>query len=305
MVHEYYKYMRLGIVHFMIFPETMKGEGPILETMSKILNDPFFQAIEITWIKDDEVRERAKDLLWESGKVVAYGAAPPLLVNKLSLCATDDTIRQKAVEQIKACIDEAVVLGAGGVAVLSTTFEGEDKKEKQTALLIESLKELCDYAKERGKNLVLESFDRVPFGKNCLIGPTQEAVKVSEAVRADYDNFGLLIDLSHLPLLGETSRQALGIAREHLVHVHVGNCVMRDPSHPAYGDNHPPFGIPEGENDVEDLAEFLEALFEIGYLKEGGDNIVSFEVMPLPGQTSEEVIESTKHVFYEAWERLW
>jgi hypothetical protein len=32
----------------MIFSETMKGEGPVLETVRKIADDPFFGGIEIT-----------------------------------------------------------------------------------------------------------------------------------------------------------------------------------------------------------------------------------------------------------------
>ena len=48
-----YKYMRVGLIHFMAYPDTMAGEGPILETIRKIAVDDYFNAIEITWIKDD------------------------------------------------------------------------------------------------------------------------------------------------------------------------------------------------------------------------------------------------------------
>jgi hypothetical protein len=30
-------YMKVGLVHFMAFPETMKGEGPVLETIKKVV----------------------------------------------------------------------------------------------------------------------------------------------------------------------------------------------------------------------------------------------------------------------------
>ena len=63
MVFNWEKYMKLGIIHFMIYPETMKGEGPIIETLGKILSDEFFMAVEITRIKDDNVREQAKKML--------------------------------------------------------------------------------------------------------------------------------------------------------------------------------------------------------------------------------------------------
>jgi len=46
------KYMKVGLIHFMAFPECMKGEGPVLETMKKIAVDDYFDAIEVTWIKN-------------------------------------------------------------------------------------------------------------------------------------------------------------------------------------------------------------------------------------------------------------
>ena len=60
---------------------------------------------------------------------------------------------------------------------------------------------------------------------------------------------------------------------------------MRDPCLPSYGDKHPRFGAPLGENDTEALAEFLTVLFEIGYFPEAGPDpapVVTFEVRPLP-----------------------
>ena len=71
-----YKFMKVGIIHFMAYPQVMKGEGPILETLQKIAEDDFFTAVEISWIKDAKVREKAKKLLEVSHLTVAYGAQP-------------------------------------------------------------------------------------------------------------------------------------------------------------------------------------------------------------------------------------
>jgi hypothetical protein len=43
------------------------------------------------------------------------------------------------------------------------------------------------------------------------------------------------------------------------------------PGRPGYGDQHPRFGFPGGENGVEELAAFLRGLFEIGYLEQVPD----------------------------------
>lgn len=40
-------HLTLSMVHFMIYPETMGGEGPIVETIRSIAEDEFFSGIEI------------------------------------------------------------------------------------------------------------------------------------------------------------------------------------------------------------------------------------------------------------------
>lgn len=111
-----------------------------------------------------------------------------------------------------------------------------------------------------------------------------------------------MLDLSHLPLQHETIEHALTVAKDHLVHAHMGNCVLRDKSHPAYGDQHPRFGVPGGENDVPQVVEYLRTLIKIGYLREGNPRILSFEVKPMAGESSEVVLANAKRTLREAWE---
>jgi len=293
--------MKVGIVHFMAFPETIQGEGPVLETIQRIVEDDFFKAIEITWIKDRKISSQVKDLLKGKNMTVAFGSQPPLLINKLNLNAIDKPERDKAVNQVKASIDEAIFMGASGVAVLSGRDPGGPKREEGRKFLEDSLKKICAYSKDNGGlPIVLESFDR-SIGKNCLIGPTVEASHIAEEVRREFPDFGLLLDLSHLPLLNETSDLALKKAAPYLRHIHIGSCVTKYPNHPAYGDEHPVFGIPEGDNGVKELSAFLQVLKEIDYISEGKQNIVSFEVKPFGKQTSEEVIDICKKTLALAW----
>ena len=106
--------------------------------------------------------------------------------------------------------------------------------------------------------IVLEVFDRDIEKKSSSAlgggGP------IAAAVRKECPNFGLMHDLSHVPLLRESSLAALWAVKDQLVHVHIGNCSMRDPKDPAYGDYHPRFGLPGSEVDIPALAEFLQAL---------------------------------------------
>jgi sugar phosphate isomerase/epimerase len=240
-----------------------------------------------------------KALLAASHLTVGYGAQPCLLSQKLNLNHFDAAERKKAVGQVKACIDEAAEVGAEAVAVLSGADPGA-RREEAFALLVSSVKELCGYAKTKRLRFVLESFDS-KYDKKCLIGPAKDALALCKAVRKEYKDFGIMVDLSHLPIQDETPMQVFGtLKKENIAHIHIGNAVKQT-GHPAYGDQHPRFGLPGGENDVPQLVEFLKALFEIGYLGKGRRPVVAFEVKPLPGETSGAVIASAKRTLLEAW----
>ena len=73
------KHMRVGLIHFMAYPSVIRGEGPIEETFRKIAVDDYFDAVEITTIKDPQVRQNVKKMIDTSHIDVAYGAQPRLL----------------------------------------------------------------------------------------------------------------------------------------------------------------------------------------------------------------------------------
>jgi hypothetical protein len=91
-----HKFFKVGTIHFMSYPQTMKGEGPIAETLMKILCDDYFDAVELTWIKNDEVRGQVRRMLDESGITVCYGAQPRLLTTGLNPNAAEEADRLKA-----------------------------------------------------------------------------------------------------------------------------------------------------------------------------------------------------------------
>ena len=294
--------MQVGIVHFMAYPAVMKGKGPVLETLEEICADDYFQVVEVTSVKRPKLRQQAIERVQAAGKAVALGLQPVLLAGKLNLNAADVNDRKKALDTVKAGIDEAIEWGAIGVAVLSGPDPEEEKRAEALRCLIGSLKECCEYSRANGgPPVLLEVFDRQAYAKNCLIGPTEQAVEIADAVACYSPRFGLMIDLSHLPLLDETPEQALTAAREHLRHVHIGNCVKSHEEHEAYGDNHPMFGIAEGENGVQELAAFLRVLADIEYVGLHKRNVVSFEVKPFGAQSPQDVIVNAKETLDAAW----
>ena len=297
------KYMRVGLVHFMAFPETMKGEGPVLETIRKVALDDYFTAIEITTINDSDVRRKVKTILASSHMQVAYAAQPRLLTTGLNLNDTDEDGRQRALANVKEGIDEAYEIGATGFSFLSGTY-AESQKEKAFERLVESTNEICAYAKSKGDMKVsLEVFD-YDVDKRSLIGPADLALRYVQEVRKTHDHFGLMVDLSHIPLIHETIEDSLLPVKEYITHAHVGNCVVKSADMPAYGDVHPRFGFPNGENDVAEVAHYLNVLLDIGYLNTDNPPIFSFEVKPFGDEDPDVVIANAKRTLNEAWARV-
>lgn len=297
-------FIQPGVVHFMAYP-VLLGEGPVLETLKKIINDEFFEEVEITWIKDEEVRKKAQQMLETSGVEVKYGAQPRLLSQKLNLNSLEENERAKAVQEIKDAVDDAVDLGIRDIGILSGKYPGEADKVAAMDQLEKSLDELCAYADGKSANIVLEVFDK-EIDKKCLIGQADDAKEIASRVTPQHGNFGLMVDLSHIPLLGESPTEALQPVKQYIRHIHIGNCYMKDTHDPAYGDLHPRFGYPGGENDVDEIVSFLQELFNIGYLKKDGSSraIVAFEVKPVGDEDPDLVIASSKRKLEEAWRKL-
>jgi sugar phosphate isomerase/epimerase len=295
-----------GIVHNMVFPACMKGEGPVVETLRILLADPYFEVVEFTWIKDPAARARVKEMVASSGIDARYAAHPRLLTQKLDLNSLDPAARSRAVAEMKAGLDEAAELGLREYVLLSGWDVAPEKRPAAMDALERSLAELCAHAAPRGQNIVLEVFDR-DVDKKCLVGPAASAREIAERVKRRHRNFGLLVDLSHIVLIPETPAEALLPVREHLVHVHIGNAYIGpNRSDPVWGDNHPRFGYPGGINDVPQIVEFLRVLVDIGYIKPDGREraAVSFELKPVGDEDPALMLACAKRKLGEAWALL-
>jgi sugar phosphate isomerase/epimerase len=298
-------YIQPGIVHFMIYPQVIKGEGPVLETLKKIITDAYFKVVEVTWIKDDVIRAKAKAMLAASGMLVKYGAQPRLLTQQLNLNSPDIDHRNEAIATIKEGIDETVEMGLTDLGLLSGSYSGEYEKAVQMDLLEDSLDQICSYASAKGVNVVLEVFDQ-EIDKKCLVGKASDALEICDRITKKHPTFGLIVDLSHIPLIGESPAEALRPVAKYVKHIHIGNAYMDSTNDPAYGDHHPRFGYPGGMNDVDEIVDFLDELFNIGYLKADGSQPmpVSFEIKPVGDEDPEGMIANSKRKLNEAWVKL-
>ena len=124
-------YASLGLVHFMLYKDTIKGEGDF-SSVSTILDDPYFGAMEMSWVNDDAERAKVAGLVKKSGKKVAFGAQPVLLTQKLDINHLDEAERKKAVDAVLGTVKvrgEAVrVRGIRDLMKRGFAYVPEDRK---------------------------------------------------------------------------------------------------------------------------------------------------------------------------------
>lgn len=279
----------MGIVLFMAFPETTNNVG-VEKAVKAIVEDYFFDEFEIH-IVPKEIWNNIVKILEEREIIVGAALQLHIFKEKLDINSLNEELRRKSVNRLKELIEEAHARGLSKVGLCSGPDPGPEKRSEAKKKLIESLKELCEFSKERGITLLFETFDR-EYDKKLLIGPLPEAAEVLEEVRKEYSNIGLMWDLSHAPLLDEKPEDLLKY-KDLLAHIHVGCAKVKDGKKL---DTHPVFHTKGAINTEEDVKRLIKVLKEIGYR-----GIVTLEIKPEEHQTSLEIINVAKGVMLKAY----
>lgn len=289
-----HRYFQVGTIQWMSFPKS----NP-MDSLRAIAEDDFFDAIEVKGFGADN--EQAKSILEQSHLKVCYGAQPRLLGPKLNPNDLDEEGRQRAEATLLAAVDEAEYLGAKGIAFLAGRYTHE-AKDQAYGQLLKTTRNVCDYAAKKNMNVELEVFD-YDIDKAALIGPAPYAARFAADMRMTHSNFGLLVDLSHLPLTYESSRFAIQTLRPYITHFHFGNAVVRK-GLPGYGDLHPRMGYPNSANDTAELLDYLRVLKQEGFFHAQQPYVLSMEVTLMPGEEEKIVLANTKRVLTRAWALL-
>ena len=288
-----HKYFAVGTIQWMSHPRK-----DVLQSIREIACDDFFDAIELTSFADDAVRAQAKRILEQSHLRVCFGAQPCLLNAKLNPNDLDEEGRKKAEDRLISAVDEAEELGAKAIAFLAGKWS-EESKEQEYAQLLKTTKAVCAYAAGKGMCVNMEVFD-FDMAKAALIGPAPLAARFAADMRCVSNNFGLMVDLSHFPTTYETSKFVIRTLRPYITHFHIGNAVVCK-GKPAYGDEHPRFGFPDGANDTPELVDFFRILKEEGFFCEDAPYTLSFEVKPWEDEEPDIIMANTKRVINRAW----
>ena len=301
MIEPVEQYLRLGLVHFMAFPEVADDETCLLPTLEKVALMPDFRAVEIKLVQNERLLEPLAALLETSMLDLGLAAQPALLAGRLDPGSADKALRARTMKLMQRYVEQAAALGAESVAMLSGPDPGEAGCADALQRTADFIAELCSFSDSRGgPKIILEVFDR-EIDKKALVGPSETAAHLCELAAAlGAENFGLCVDLSHLPLLDETPDEAISPVQDYLASAHIGNAVLQK-GHPLYGDCHPGFGTAAGANRVDQTRDFINTLKNVGFLNRKRPPMVSFEVKPAPGEKSEIVIAAALRVFRRAW----
>ena len=143
------RFMKVGIILHVSYPQLGGGGGPILECLERICGDDYFEAVEVAKMKDGQVRKKAAEMIRAAHMVSAYGGQSRTLSAGLNINDLDETRRAMAVDTLKEGIDEAYEMGCAGFSFLSGRYD-EGRKEQAFEQLLKSTRQLCGYAGEKG-----------------------------------------------------------------------------------------------------------------------------------------------------------
>lgn len=292
----------LGINHHLLFHERAADPSSHRETLLSLFDDSRWDVIDL-WIPEDE--DIAADEIRacrESGKTIVYNIGSRKGKPSPHPASLDPDRRAYALDFYKRELDRA--LAAGAVKVV--TNSGADVPENREAAidaLTEFYLEICRYVPS-SVTILIEPTDR-DVSKHKLIGPSVEAAALCRRLRAlGITNFASMVDMGHVPLMGETIEQAFRDSEPYVGHVHLGNCILNDRAHPLFGDKHVPWGIPGGEYDVPDVTKALACALTCSRPGVRQLPTVTLEMRPYPQLSVSESVDIFLRKLGQAWESL-
>lgn len=285
----------LGVNHQFVYPDSMVNEKVHTKTLKSLSETDLVSALDCWCWRGESAKEEIK-ILKDSGKFINYNIGDRF-GEKISLPASkNEADRIYAYDTIMREIGYALELGSKKIVFASGPDYPDDRdgaKERFLEFVLKVSKNLPE-----GVSLAFEPTDR-DIDKHFLFGPMNETVDFIHKVRNNgFENFGLLIDMCHVPIMHETLESAVEKAEDTLIHIHLGNCMIKDKESVYYGDKHIPWDYPNGEYTSEDGIKFIKLLKDKGYFEK--ENTVSFEMRPVEGLSGEESLAKWVDVWNKA-----
>ena len=130
--------------------------------------------------------------------------------------------RARGVQYLKGCIDLAAAVGSPHVAgpMYSATGKARllapDQRRQQWAWAVESLRQVADYAGERGVRLAIEPLNRF---ETDLVNTVEQGLDL--CARTGRANVGLMLDTFHMNIEEKSFTAAMTSAGDRLFHMQV------------------------------------------------------------------------------------
>lgn len=296
-------YARLGLVHHMLYPDCAENPALHAQTLAALATRSDIETFDCCLPYDAAARADIIAALRACGKTDITFATHFFPLRKISFCTTVLTEQAQIRLLVREMIDGAVAIGATGFIFPSGGPTPAQATPAHHTAFADFCRWLCGELKPHGITALLEPFD-MTIDKQFLYGPTADCMALLASLRPEVDNFAIELDMAHLPLMGESFAQAIATVAPCLRRVHLGNCVLRDPAHPRYGDTHPPIGFPGGEIDVPELVEILRLLREVGFLNTATRGNLVIEMTPWPGKSVEDTIADNLGRLQTAWAQV-
>jgi sugar phosphate isomerase/epimerase len=292
--------LTIGLNHHLLYADRSADPEAHCESLLRVLADERLEAVDL-WIPDEPgIAEREIQACLRGGKLIVYNVGSRQGKPSPIPASLDEDEQAYAIAFYLDELSRANAVNAAKVVTNSGPDNPERRGDALQALQV-FYREVCA-AVPASTMVLIEPTDR-DLSKRKLLGPSGETAAFCRDLRADgVPNLASMVDMGHVPLLGETLDQAFADSGPFVEHVHLGNCVLQDRSHPMFGDKHVPWGTPGGEYGVEGIAEFFRAAFACGYLAEGKRPTVSFEMRPHPDLGPERSLDRFFAELEEGWQ---
>ncbi len=188
-------------------------------------------------------------------KIVAIGTGQAYNQEGLYMTSPDRNIREKTIKRLKEQVEFASVFGAHLIIGLIRGSIKDISYEDGVNLFLEGLREIGEFAGEKGIKIVIEPINRYELN---FINNVDEALPILK--RVGMPHIGLLLDTFHMNIEEPVIEESIKKAGKQILHFHIADS-NRWP--PGYGHL--------------DFESILSTLFSVGY-----DGYVSGEMLPKP-----------------------